>query len=503
MKGNKVLITVLVLLLVLLAGLGVLFLWLTGGTGSETQSEGPPASGVVHVRSIYTVDGKNLARPVGIGAADDGSFFVTLRDDQKIVEFDAQGDFVRYWGERGMEQGQMLVPIGVAVDRLANHVYVTDRSRLRLLCYDTQGKFLWEVPLLNPIAPVVTPEGVVVLTFGPMVVMSDQGEVGKEVGSRGPSEGQFDYPRAAVPFDGDLIVADSNNNRVQRVEVSGDGTATAKWVSGTPSRFQDDPDVLYGLPTGVALDDEGRAFVLDGFKHTIVVLDAETGERLHTFDDLQGKSDARFNLPTAIAYLGSNTFAITDTYNDRVQIVRLLLPGEDTPMARYPWLWWLLPAAILAVLAWLLTRKRYFATREAMELAADEGQLRLLAAVARRLHVLPGVHTAYESVVEEGVRIGEYLVAVDAAEQEDEVAWLISAQTPEGWRRFISPRVLTIVADESQADAFAGAPGRRIVVGELSKQYTIGGDARAPRSAAGPADAAREAHQDKEPDSKQ
>lgn len=478
MKTNKALLAVLFLLLALLLGLGGLFIWLTGGIDEPSdEANRPRVTGLVHVRSIYTADGENLAKPVGIGSDDQGRFFVTLRDAGRVVEFDRGGDTVRVFGERGLEQGRLMVPTGVAVDRLAQHVYVTDRSRLRLVCYDLAGEFQWEVPLLNPVAPAVNADGVVVTTFGPLVQLTAQGEPQREIGSRGPDPGQFDYARAATVLPGgDVVVADSNNNRVQRVKLSGDATATTVWVDGEPPRFQDDPQVSYGLPSGVASDGRGRLFVVDGFRTQIVVLDEETGERIHTFDDMQGRADGRFNLPTGIAHLGGDRFAITDTYNDRVQIVRLLLPGEDSPVARYPWLWLLLPAALIALLAALLGKKRYYATEGALQTAQATSRLRLVAAVARRLHVLPEVKERFDGAEEAGVVMAEYLVAAEGGGDGDTVERLVRAATPAGVKRWAFPRVRLIVASEDERALFASAPGKVITVDELSREFVIDGE---------------------------
>jgi len=476
-KSNKTLLAILALLLVLLVGLGGLFLWLTGGADTEDEQAEEVPTGLVHVTSIYTADGENLLRPVGIGADEDGGFFVTLRDAQRVVEFDRNGRWQRTWGERGVAGGQLMAPVGVDVDRLAGHVYVTDRSRLRLVCYSTEGEFLWEQPVLNPITPVVTPDGVLVTTFGPLVLLSDQGEVVREVGSRGPQPGQFDYARGAVSAVGtDVIVADSNNSRVQRVALQGETTATVRWVDGAPPRFQDDPQVAYGLPSSVALDDQGRTYVLDGFKHSIVVLDSETGKRLHVFNELQGRGDGRFNLPTGIVHLGGDTFAITDTYNDRVQIVRLLLPGEDSVVNRYPWLWLLPPAALLGLLAWLLSRTRYFATDAAVQRAVDEGNLRLIVAVGRRLYVTTPVAERLSDYEEDGIALGEYLVAVPVSDDEPAQAaeTLLLAAKPDGWKRFVSPRPRIVVEGDGETQ-MAGERGIKVFTyDELASTYTVG-----------------------------
>lgn len=474
-KSSKVVLIVLIILLLIVLGLGGLFLWLTGGDEdvAEDSPRGEP-TGLVHVRSIYFGDEENIYKPVGIGADDEGNFLVTLRDSQRVMEFDRGGDWVRSFGSKGLAVGQLMAPTGVAVDRLAAHVYVTDRSRLRLICYSLEGEYLWEVPVLNPVAPAVVEEGVLVTTFGPLALFSDQGEVVREVGTRGHDEGQFDYPRAADAVGAEVIVADTNNTRVQRVKLSGETTAATVWVDGQPPRYQDDPDTQYGLPSGVAVDGEGRAFVLDGFRHQIVVVDTESGKRIHTFDELEGDSDGHFKLPTGIAHLGGDYFAITDTYNDRVQIVRLLMPGEDNVVARNPWLLWLIPPALLALLALFLGKKRYYVTRETLELAEKDGNLRLLAGVARKLHVLPEVADRFSDVVEGDIAIREYLVPLESSvDAEDEERALVAASKPDAAGRLLLPRIRVIAADDPQATRVSEMGAKPVLYTELASAYTI------------------------------
>ncbi|MHB8965486.1 MAG: NHL repeat-containing protein, partial [Coriobacteriia bacterium] len=433
-------------------------------------------TGLVHVRTIYTADGENLYRPVGIGADDNGGFFVTLRDSQRVVEFDRGGDFVRIWGEQGLEPGQMMVPLGVDVDRLSGHVYVTDRSRFRLMAYDLQGDYLWEVPILNPVAPVVTGEGVAVVTFGPVALFDFEGQLIRETGARGHESGQFDYPRSAAALGAkELVVADSNNTRVQRVSLDGEETATAAWVTGSPPRFQDDPETLFGVPSGVAVDDEGRAFVLDGFRHKIAVLNVETGEIIHTFADLEGQANGRLYLPTGIAFLGDSTFAVTDTFNDRVQIIRLLLPEENTVTARTPWLWWLLPPALVLPPFAVLLRRRSYATGEALDRAAADDNLRLVAGALKTIGVLPEVKERFADMTEGDVRIGEFLVAVDTSEvEQDRLSTLAEASRPRV-RTFSSlGRRIVLVLDEAQAEQIVGHGVRRVMTyDELIEQYSL------------------------------
>lgn len=461
---NRLTAVLLGLVLFVLAALAAFYLYLMGGSGSASDSDNasPAAStGVISVRSIYTADGENLRRPTGIGATSEGDFYVTLKDDGRVIGFDRNGDYKVKWGTSGLKQGQFLAPLAVAADGADNRVYVVDRARLRVLCFDTKGAFQWERPVLNPVGITLLDDEMVVTSFGPLVLLSREGEPVGEVGSRGFSPGQFDYPRSLAALGGrDVVIADTNNTRVQRVSLKGEATATVKWTTGAPPRFQDDPKTLFGVPSGVTVDDKGRIFVLDGFRHKIAVLDPKSGEVIHTFTDLEGKGDGLFYLPTGIAYLGTDTFAITDTFNDRVQIVRLLTPEENNVIARNRGWLWLLPLLLLALLPFIFGRKKTFFTAEAMATAAEQDRLRLAAGAFGKLHVLPEVAEQYRDHVEQGVEIGEYLVALETTEKADEPTSdeqrLADAAAVTGARRILLPRHTIVCGDGEQRDRITG-----------------------------------------------
>jgi DNA-binding beta-propeller fold protein YncE len=490
MSSNRVLVIVVAVVLLILIALGAFFLYLSGAGRGDSDAAPASETGLVPVRVIDNYEGRIMPKPVGVGAASDGGFFVAVRDSQQIVEFDAQGDYVRSWGKRGLQVGEMLTPLGVAVDRAGGRVYVVDRARLRLLCYDPTGQLRWERPVLYPVGVTVTDDGVAVTTFGPVVRFDAEGQLMAEVGSRGFDPGQFDFPRSIAMTDDDaFIITDSDNRRVQRVQLSGTVTATVDWVLGTPPLSADDGTTRFTNPTGVAIDNQGRAFVLDGFADTIDVLDATTGEELHTFELFDGRDPGQFELPTNIAYLGNQTFAITDTYNDRVQIVRLLVPEENNFVARNPWLRWLLLLLLLPLLP-LFGRKRAYVTAETLDRAATENRLRLLAAVYQRLYVLPDVHEAYADRVEEGVAISEYLVPIEVSmnEGDDPEVVLSEASRPSRLKRILLPRHRVLCVDVSQCARVAELKAKPYPYERVVEEYALDFEAGAEGPAEGPVD---------------
>ncbi len=480
MQQNRKLTVLLVIMVLAIAGLIGFYVYLTGGSGGQTDegtSKSASETGLVPVRSIYLYgDGKNLVRPTGIGSDSQGNIYATLIDSALVVQYDRNGDFVTSWGKRGSAPGELMSPIAVAADRLARQVYVLDRSRLRMIAYDLQGKYLWEVPILNPVSLTVAPNGeVIVATYGPIARFSSEGELLGQVGDRGKSSGQFDYPRAIVSDkSGSVFIADTNNNRVVRAKLTGEATASVTWVLGRPPAGQDDPTVRFGLPSGIALDRAGRVIVLDSFNHTIEMLNAESSESLSTFGgERRGPADGEFNLPTQIVGLGGDLFAVADTYNDRLQIIRLIAPGERLPWRVYPWVKWLLLLPLLLLL-FVLGRKRFYLTDDVLKLAVEEGNARLLIGAVRSPKALTEMVESLSDTTEEGVAIAEYLTGV-SGEGDTAIARLLDAAQRSNFEKLLIRRHVVVCADDGECSEAKDAGFRTLSYDEIKAEFSLRG----------------------------
>jgi DNA-binding beta-propeller fold protein YncE len=67
------------------------------------------------------------------------------RSNSRIVKFDAQGNYLTQWGERGSRPGQFDVPHALAFDS-AGRLFVGDRGNNRVQIFDQQGNFIAEWP---------------------------------------------------------------------------------------------------------------------------------------------------------------------------------------------------------------------------------------------------------------------------------------------------------------------------------------------------------------------
>ena len=67
------------------------------------------------------------------------------RSNSRIVKFDADGNFIKTWGERGSGPGQFDVPHALAFDS-SGRLFVGDRGNNRVQIFDQEGNFIDQWP---------------------------------------------------------------------------------------------------------------------------------------------------------------------------------------------------------------------------------------------------------------------------------------------------------------------------------------------------------------------
>jgi sugar lactone lactonase YvrE len=196
----------------------------------------------------------------------------------------------------------------------------------------------------------ITPDGVIHRFAG-------SGTEGYKLAPGHATESELDQPQAvAVTRGGDLLIADSGNNRVLAVTpsgkigvVAGDGIAGDKGDGG--------PGALAALnqPAGVAVDGQGNVYIADASSNVIRRVDAKTGDITTVAGDYAAgqandgrggdtgdggpATSAELNDPQGIAVDGSGDLLIADTFNNAIRAVtpdgtiQTLWTGQNTPYA--------------------------------------------------------------------------------------------------------------------------------------------------------------------------
>ena len=257
----------------------------------------------------YNPEATESLRDVAVDAA--GSLFFANTYTHRIRRVDPSGTIttVAGTGEQGYSgdggpavQAQLDSPLGVAVDAAGN-LYIADTYNHRIRRVDPSGT-------------ITTVAG----TGGP----GYSGDGGPAVQAR------LHYPAGvAAAAAGNLYIADTGNHRILWVEPS--GTITTVAGTGVPGHTGDGGPAVQAqlrFPGDVAVDATGNLYIADTDNDRIRRVDpsgtittvAGTGEPGHTGDGGPAVQ-ARLYSPADVAVDAAGNLYIADTYNDRIRRV--------------------------------------------------------------------------------------------------------------------------------------------------------------------------------------
>ena len=307
---------------------------------SEVDVETP--AGITHIRSIYGVKaGDNFDKPESVGIDKDGNLYVADTGNHRIAVFDKSGEYIRHFGDRK----SVPYPLSIAISK-SGRMYVTSLMMQRLTILDKNGKVKKKMQFKKkdeiPLRVTLYKGKMYMTTVGKIMIGDMDGNIEKRLSKEGRALGMLEYPNGiAVTKVGKLkeaiVISDSNNNIIQVFRMNGQPYA----YLGRPPKSLKDKGLLFGLPTGLTIDQEGRVFVMDSLNHTVRIFN-NAGDDLGELGK-QGSSDGFFFYPTDIQHMGGKRFVITDKWNDRAQIVDLTLSETKkvkTPPKKKKFIWW-------------------------------------------------------------------------------------------------------------------------------------------------------------------
>ncbi|MDO8942180.1 MAG: NHL repeat-containing protein, partial [Desulfobacterales bacterium] len=339
---RAVLVALLVLLVLLLAGLLFFVSRVITPVGSVAVRKSLPR-GLEWVRSIYGYGPKveqQFNRPVDAAVGPGGRIWGTDASRARILGFNADGSYATliHSGPSAAGKGRIKRVEGIATDADGN-VYVADFGNEKVLVFNAGGQFLREWPVPLPCDIAVSNGRVVVGSVPGVSVFSLDGKVLSVWGKRGKGPDEFDVAHGvAVAPDGTVYVADTQNRRIKSYDK--DGQLLWVWPQGmrTAPKSGIVPTSTPGglqLPMSITLDGTGRLVIADSFGFDLVVLKvAKSGATLAGRYGEQGSRDGLFTYASGIAYDAERDwFVVADTGNDRLQVVRIPGSGSNGAVA--------------------------------------------------------------------------------------------------------------------------------------------------------------------------
>jgi sugar lactone lactonase YvrE len=304
--------------------------------GSHTIRQVTPAgvvttlAGLADTRSIGgSADGSGNAAqfsyPSGVAVDSSGNVYVADQGNNTVRKVTLAGVVTTLagWASLGSADGiggaaQFYYPQGVVVDNAGN-IYVADMG--------------------NQTIRKVTPAGVVTTLAG---LAGNPGSTdGTGSNARFGSNGFYSGPSAvAVDSTGTIYVADTANSTIRKVTAMGSVGTLAGLAGYSGNMDGAGPEARFYYPQGVAVDGTGNLYVADTFNNTIRKVNslgvvstlAGLAESPGSADGIG--SDARFNLPAAVALDGVGNLFIADSRNHTIR--RLTPEGRVTTLAGLP-----------------------------------------------------------------------------------------------------------------------------------------------------------------------
>lgn len=277
-------------------------------------------------------------RPHDVAVGPDGDVYVADLGNGRIVRVGPDGTFVAQFGSGQWGAGRIDSPTGVAVGA-DGRVYVADtgargpHGKLVVLAPDLSeiDEEVFYKPGDAPIMVRIYGDKLYVASTGGVHVHSLDGDELNTWGGFGRADGQLSYPNGiALLPDGTIVVAESNNKRLQFFDPRGKFLKAV----GEPPKSNTDRSGVFGLPMGLAADDRGILYLCDAFDYEIKLLGPD-GVQFASVGQY-GSAVGQFDAPGGITRAGPGRFWVADELNNRVVPLTIEIPEEVMPDGAWP-----------------------------------------------------------------------------------------------------------------------------------------------------------------------
>jgi uncharacterized protein YjiK/outer membrane biosynthesis protein TonB len=232
----------------------------------------------------------------GLAIDSSGRIYVSDRGNHRIQIYDSAGGYYDTFGGYGNGDYEFDRPAGVAIHPTSGDIYVVDKNNHRVQVYDSSWAYK--------------------ATLG-------------VTGASGNDASHFDEPEGiAVDANGNVFVADTDNERIQKCTVIGSG-GTCTTFAGVTDVLGDDFD-HFNNPVGLAADDQGRVYVVDQFNNRVQVFDS-SGAYLTSINGAWGwgANTGQLRSPVDVTVDDSGDVYVSDNTNHRIHKYTIGVPDWE------------------------------------------------------------------------------------------------------------------------------------------------------------------------------
>jgi DNA-binding beta-propeller fold protein YncE len=233
-----------------------------------------------------------IMKPYGV-AIRNGKIFVVDARGKGYAIFDlAMKEFRVVMGSGG---GALEKPINIIIDEAENR-YITDTDRKQVLVFDAQDNFIRAYGMENQFKPTdVALSGnnlyVCDIEHHTIHVLDKQtGETIRTISAEGDAEDKIFKPTNIEIYGDNLLISDTFNGRVQVFTLDGEHLYSIGQLGTGLGQF--------ARPKGVAVDREGRIYVVDAAFQNVQIFDSD--QKLLLFFGAPGAGRDSMNLPATV-----------------------------------------------------------------------------------------------------------------------------------------------------------------------------------------------------------
>lgn len=296
---------------------------LLGESNFSTQKNADSAGVGTFMRWLVGLDAAEqdpnlLDRPQS-GIVVNGRIYVTDIGKRSIFVFDEREPRLHIWGMADQDN-EFIAPVGIVADR-TGHILVADAELGRVVRLDANGNPLGsfgQQQLQRPTGLAHDPDTGLIYVADTAAhdikVFNADGSLYRVIGKRGINDGEFNGPTHIAFARKTLVVSDTLNARVQLLTPAGEPIKTIGrrgLYVGNLTR-----------PKGVALDDDGNLYIVEGYYDHLLVFN-EQGELLLPIGGT-GMQIGNFFLPSGMWIDQDNRVFVADMFNSRVVMFQYL-----------------------------------------------------------------------------------------------------------------------------------------------------------------------------------